>query len=236
MKIQILGTRGEIESSLPNHSKHSGISVDKTLLFDCGEKEFLKLKPKAIFLTHLHPDHAYFVRKGLVEIPPIKVKIFAPEKPENDQIHSVISVLTKEFSFGDYKIIPIPTHHSLNVKSQAYLIKKNEKSILYTGDLVWIDKKYHALFKSLDLVITEASYIRKGGLVRKDKNSGKIYGHQGVPDLIKLFAPYTKHILFVHFGSWFFKDPAHARKKIEELGKSCGIEAIVGSDGMDIIV
>ncbi len=36
MEIRVPRTRGEIQSSLPYHSKHSGVLVDKTLLLDLG--------------------------------------------------------------------------------------------------------------------------------------------------------------------------------------------------------
>jgi glyoxylase-like metal-dependent hydrolase (beta-lactamase superfamily II) len=62
MNIKILGTRGEIKVSAPYHSRHSGVLIDNTLLLDCGEPEFLDYKPQAILITHLHPDHAFFVR------------------------------------------------------------------------------------------------------------------------------------------------------------------------------
>jgi glyoxylase-like metal-dependent hydrolase (beta-lactamase superfamily II) len=64
MKIEILGTRGEIKNLKPYHAKHSGVFIDNDLLFDLGEKEYLKLNPEHIFITHLHPDHAFFARKG----------------------------------------------------------------------------------------------------------------------------------------------------------------------------
>ena len=59
MKIKILGTRGEIKVSAPKHSNHSGILADGKIMFDVGEKKFLSLDPKYIFITHLHPDHAF---------------------------------------------------------------------------------------------------------------------------------------------------------------------------------
>ena len=61
MKLRILGTRGEIKSSAPRHSKHSGVLIDGKLMLDVGEKEFLDLKPGCVFITHLHPDHAFFI-------------------------------------------------------------------------------------------------------------------------------------------------------------------------------
>ena len=119
MKIKILGTRGEIKPSAPYHSKHSGILIDKKLLFDIGEKKFLKENPKTIIITNLHPDHDFFVLKD--ETINTKIPIYAPEKHANAHI----TILSKKKSFGSYCITPIPTIHSLKVKAQAYLIEKN---------------------------------------------------------------------------------------------------------------
>lgn len=102
--------------------------------------------------------------------------------------------------------MPIPTHHSHRVASQAYLIEKEHRRILYTGDIIWINKKYHSKLKHLDLVITEASFIHKGGFVKKHPESGKLFGHSGIPDLLKLFSQFTQWIVLVHFGNWFFEN------------------------------
>ena len=229
MDIKILGTRGEVKQSSPYHSRHSGVLIDKTILIDIGEPEYLEYKPKAILITHLHPDHAYFVRsknEGFSK----DIPVYAPEKSKN----SKLEVLDSERTIAGYTIHPIPTHHSLKVKSQAYRIERNSRKILYTGDMIWINKDYHNLFNGLDLVITEGSYLRKGGLVRKDKKTGKIYGHAGIPDLIKLFRDYCSHIVLIHFGSWFYKDVQKAREKIEELADQNGISITTGYDNMKI--
>jgi len=88
----------------------------------------------------------------------------------------------------------------------------------------------------LDLVITEASFIRKGGMIRRDKKTAKIYGHAGIPNLIKYFAPFTKKILLVHFGGWFYKDAKKAKDKLVKLGKKYGLKIVVGYDGMLFLV
>lgn len=225
MKIKVLGTRGEIENSAPYHSKHTGVLIDKKILFDVGEKDFLKYKPKYIFITHLHPDHAFFVREPVK----INIPVYVPEK-------------YRAYNVNSYHIIAIPTAHSKKVKSFAYLIKKGNpagrgrQKILYTGDMIWIDKKYHRLLKNLDLVITEGSFIRKGGLVRRDKETGEIYGHTGTPDLIRIFKRFTKRILFLHFGSWFYEDAKKARKELQKLGKENEVEVLIGYDGKEVEV
>ncbi len=227
VKIKILGTRGEIEASAPYHSHRSGVLLDNKILLDIGEKEFLEYKPEHILITHLHPDHAFFVRNS----ESINFSAYAPEKYKYDK---KVKVLTKKIKIGPYKITSIPTHHSKKVKSQAYLIEKNNQKILYTGDMIWINKKYHYLLENLDLVITEGSFIRKGGMIRRDKESGDIYGHAGVPNLINLFKKFTGNIVFMHFGSWFYKDIKKAKKQLKELGKEHGMNVIVGYDGLEI--
>ncbi len=232
MNIKILGTRGEIEVSSPYHSHHSGILVDKKILFDVGEESFLEYQPKYIFITHFHPDHAYFVRSlgkisSLIHLP---FSVYGPEKYKEDKR---LNVLTKKIKIDSYKITPVPTIHSKKVKSQGYLIEKDKQRIFYTGDMVWIEKKYHYLIKNLDLVITEASFIKKGGMVRRDKETGKVYGHNGIPNLINFFKSFTKDILFVHFGNWFYKNINKSRKELMKLGKEAGIKVFIGYDGME---
>jgi glyoxylase-like metal-dependent hydrolase (beta-lactamase superfamily II) len=230
MRIKVLGTRGEIEETAPYHSRHSGILIDGALLVDCGEREFLDLGPRAVLLTHLHPDHAYFVRAG-AERPPAGIPVYAPE-PFRDY---GLKALAGPETIAGFTVRPVPSRHSLKVKSQAYLIARGGAKVLYTGDLVWIDKAYHPLFAGLDLVITEASYFRKGGLVIRDKATGQIYGHTGTPDLVRVFGEFCRRIVLVHFGAWFYKDIARARAALRELGRERGVRIEAARDGQEIV-
>lgn len=223
MRCVTLGTRGEVPMDVARHRNHSGVLVGGKLLFDCGEEKYLTQKLKAIFITHLHPDHATFVRKSSL-IP--KVPTYAPEKGGFPFI-----TVSKSVEIDHYLVRPIPTRHSSKVKSCAYLIEHGSKRILYTGDLVWIDKKYRSKLGKLDCVITEASYLREGGLVRKDTH-GRLYGHQGVPNIVRMFKPHTNKIVLTHFGSWFFKDIAKSRAAIAALGAKYDVDLIAAHDGM----
>ncbi|MDG6258001.1 MAG: MBL fold metallo-hydrolase [Methanomicrobiaceae archaeon] len=227
MHITILGTRGEIGPSAPLHAKHAGVLVDGTILFDLGEREYLDRGADAAFITHLHPDHAFFVTDPTA----IDIPLYAPEQAEHDM---PIMVIEEPVTVGPYTVTPVPTHHSVRVKSTAYLLEKEEEKILYTGDVIWINREFHPLLEGCRLVITDGSLVRKGGRVMRDKESGKIYGHAGIPDLIDLFAPFTDHILFLHFGSWFFEDVEASADRLRALGEAKGVSVIVGSDGMEI--
>lgn len=228
MNIKILGTRGEIKPSAPYHARHSGVLIDDTILLDCGEESFLNYDPKAIVITHLHPDHAFFVRQATNAL---SIPIYAPEAYDNMPMH----VITKPVAIEDFSIEPIPTVHSIKVKSNAYIITHNNKKILYTGDIISIEKKYRSRLQQCDAVITEASHIKKGGFVRQDE-AHHIFGHTGVPNLVTFFKQFTKKIIFVHFGSWFYADMPHARKEFEKLAREHGIEIIVGYDGLELAV
>ena len=227
MVIKVLGTRGEIKESAPRHSRHSGLLVDGRLLFDLGEREFLDLRPWAVFITHLHPDHAFFVRRPVG----IGVPVYAPETRTSTP---EVKVFPGQMSFRGYSIRAIPTHHSFKVVSTAYLVEKGRRRLLYTGDLFWINKEYHPLLEGIDLVVTEASFIREGGMIRRHRASGIAYGHAGVPNLIELFGKFTKNILFTHFGAWFYEDARKSRRILAVLGRKKGVAVRAGYDGFEL--
>lgn len=227
MKIKVLGTRGEIKETAPRHSRHSGLLVDGRLLFDLGEQEFLDSKTWAVFITHLHPDHAFFVRRPVG----IGVPVYAPETRTSTP---EVKVFPGQMSFRGYSIRAIPTHHSFKVVSTAYLVEKGRRRLLYTGDLFWINKEYHPLLEGIDLVVTEASFIREGGMIRRHRASGIAYGHAGVPNLIELFGKFTKNILFTHFGAWFYEDARKSRRILAVLGRKKGVAVRAGYDGFEL--
>lgn len=229
MLIEILGTRGEIERSAPWHSRQSGVLIDGSLLLDLGEREYLERGPDAVLITHLHPDHAFFVRED-VEID-ADMPLYAPEE-YSGQVE--IKKLPEVMEIGSHMVRAIPTHHSLRVDSAALLLEGGSRSICYTGDMIWINKEYHKYLEGIDLVITDGSFIRKNGMIRRDNKTGKIYGHNGIPDLIRLFSRVTSRIRFVHFGSWFYEDISEARSRIRELGKENGVDARALRDGQEI--
>lgn len=228
MKISILGTRGKIKESAPNHHNHSGILVDDTLLFDIGEEKYLEHAPKAIIFTHFHPDHAYFVFENEVFKP--KIALYGPEKHE---LVPNLKVITSPLNIQGYKVTPIPVIHALHLKSYAYLIIKDQKKIMITGDVAWIEKAELEKVPKLDLIITEGSFITKGGMIRRKYNA--IFGHTGIPDLIRVLGPYTDRMAFCHFGKWYFEDVKKANETLKNFSSE-SLEIIPGHDGLQIII
>ncbi|MBI0582598.1 MAG: MBL fold metallo-hydrolase [Methanomassiliicoccus sp.] len=220
MKIEILGTRGHIEISAPGHELHSGVLVDN-VLFDVGEREYLDRRPRAVFITHLHEDHAFFVNDEEMDT---DIPMYGPER------FGGVSAIRSTVEVDGMRITPVPTNHSQRVRSCGYLIEKDLGRVLYTGDLYSVQERYRDRLRDLDMVITEGSFIRRGGLVRRDPDTGRPHGHTGIPDLVEFFSPIAGKIVITHLGSWFFSDLQASVRRIEELGTTA--EVIVAEDGM----
>jgi len=224
MRIEILGTRGNIPASARRHSRHAGVLVDETILLDLGEWRYLRRHPEQIFITHLHPDHAAFLTNRTP--PPGDVYL-----PQRSRIVPNATVIRRSLRIGAHRIVPVPTVHATNARSVGYLIERGRRRAFYSSDLVPIDRRYYARLGQLDLVITDGSFIRRGGLVRRDPETGKRFGHAGIPDLVAFFRRFTSRIVFTHFGSWFYTDAARSTRQIALLGDD-DIDVTAAWDGM----
>ena len=227
MKLKILGTRGKIEPSAPNHKNHTGFLLDDNILIDVGEPKYMNHDPQAVVFTHFHPDHAFFVAEKEKFAP--RIPLFGPEPQE---FIPGLRIISEKFSIGEYSFSPVPVIHALRLKSLGYIIQKDQKKIFITGDVAWIEKANLEQLPKLDLVVTEATFINKGGRINRKKD--KIFGHTGVPDLIRLLSPLTDKIVFTHYGNWFFEDVEQSLQKIRALKEDDGPELIPAHDGMEI--
>ncbi|HEY3250047.1 MAG TPA: hypothetical protein VGK25_02905 [Ignavibacteria bacterium] len=92
-----------------------------------------------------------------------------------------------------------------------------------------ISKHFRRRLGKLNMVITEASFIRKGGLVKQDK-TGRKFGYAGIPELINFFKKFTNKIVLTHFGTWFMKDLRAAERKIKAL-ETDSLRIEIAADG-----
>lgn len=226
MKIEILGSRGKIEPSAPKYRNHTGFLIDEKILIDVGEPEYLDRDPEAIIFTHYHPDHAYFMYEE---------KKFTPEiphyGPEENRFMPELEVIEEKFTLHGYTFTPVPVIHALDLKSWGYLVEKSGNRVFFTGDVAWIEKSHLQEIGQVDLIITEATILKKGGRIHRLGN--KIYGHTGIPDLIRIFKPLTKKIVFTHYGKWLFEDVKKGPEILKDLTPE-GLEIIPAYDGFTI--
>ena len=231
MKIIFLGTLGEIEEICPGHKKKSGILFvkdGKKLLVDCGDSSHLETNPDYIFITHFHPDHYLGLENRSLEI--YTSKICTRDLPED------LSVKLKTIDsgkLGPFKVQTFPTIHSKKVHSVALKVD----NVLYTSDLIGFSngakKDRDKIFQGVDFVIGDGSFIKKGGMVRRDPDTGEIYGHTGIPNIVKWCEEQNVKALFItHFGEWFTKDPKKGIEKLQSLSKT--LKILPARDGLEV--
>jgi ribonuclease BN (tRNA processing enzyme) len=227
MRIEILGTRGNVLVSAAGHARHSGILVDGRILLDLGESSYLRKRPRYIFITHLHADHAAFLAGDLA----VDARTFVPERC---RLFPGATVISGPLRAGAHRVIPVPTQHSVHVRSMGYIVERGGHRLFYSSDLFALHPRYRARLGRLDLVITDGSFIRRGGLVRIDSATRRRFGHAGIPDLVRFFSRFTGRIVITHFGSWFYADIAASRRKIASLSDGASVSA--ARDGMVVSV
>lgn len=226
IEVRILGSRGNIKPTAPRHARHAGVLVGGSLLLDCGERSYLNYHPRWTLITHWHPDHAFFLNNDAV---PQLPSVYAPQT--HSRCRARVVKAGEALLLGKWHVTAIRTVHSAKVLSLAYRVERSDTSLLYTGDLFAIRRRYHPLLHT-DLIITDGSFIRRGGLVRTDRKSGRQFGHGGIPDLIAFFARFTRRIVFTHLGAWFYRDPLCARQRVAELGQIYDLDVRLAWDGM----
>src|SRR5438067_13821560 len=105
MRVTVLGSRGNIRPSAPGHAKHSRMLVDHALLLDLGEAAYLDYRPRHIFITHLHSDHAVFMKESAVHLMPSSTNIYVPEPTKKLPDARVISGPVR---VDGYRVVPVP--------------------------------------------------------------------------------------------------------------------------------
>ena len=137
---------------------------------------------------------------------------------------------------GPWKVTALPVLHSQRVRALAYRVDRAGRSLLYTGDFFAMGEGCRDALENLDLVVTDGSFIRSGGLARRDAKTGRRFGHAGLPEIVAFYSRYAPRILIVHLGSWFFRDPRDGAAKVRALGDASGVSARVGWDGMKFAI
>ena len=225
MRVEILGARANIVRSAPRYARHAGVLVDGSILLDLGEPAYLRRRPRQVFITHLHPDHAAFLTTPIVP----QAVLYVPERTRRAPAARVIS---RPVRVGAHRVIPVPTEHAVNARSLGYIVERGKRRIFYSSDMISIHRRYYARLGRLDLVITDGSFMRRGGLVRRDAVTRRRFGHAGIPDLVEFFSRFTRRIVVMHLGSWFYADIPRAIHRLSSLGD--GVSVTAARDGMVI--
>jgi len=240
MKLTFLGTRGNIEAKTARHRRHSSILIQyrtTKLIIDWGldwitkRKKLDEINPKAICISHAHPDHAQGLKHGA------PCPVYASEESweimRQYPIQKKITIKPKEkIIVGSIKIQPFPVVHSLTAPAVGYKVTAGKHTIFYVSDLISIIDQNQAL-KNVQMYIGDGASITRPIIrYRGDipmghttiKNQIIWCAHQGIPEAI-----------FTHCGSQIVEgDGRTLGAKIRNIGKKYGVKVKVAYDGMEI--
>jgi phosphoribosyl 1,2-cyclic phosphodiesterase len=239
MKLEFLGTRGYIEARSDAHRMHSSLMVSyygKDVMVDCGEDwlgHLEQLNPRAIVITHAHPDHAFGLRRG-APCPVYATEESWEEIGHYDLEERVVVPKRKPVEIEGITFEAFPVDHSTLAPAVGYRISAGRVTIFYVPDVVWIKDRAGAL-RGAKVYIGDGATITRS-MVRKPGN--ELIGH--VPLRTQLTWCQKEGVpraIFSHCGSAIVEgDPKEVQATVDELADERGVRAEIAHDGMVTIL
>ncbi len=237
MKLTFLGTRGYIEERSERHFRHSSLLVSyrrRRIMVDAGEDwlgHVEAVDPHAIVITHAHPDHAWGLKEGA------PCPVWAPEITWNEMGTYPIAerhVLDHRVpvDIGGIRFEAFPVEHSTVAPAVGFRITAGRAVIFYSPDVVYIHDRAEAL-RGARLYVGDGASVTRS-LVRRQGDA--LVGHAPIQtQLTWCQKESVPRAVFTHCGSGIVAgDEEAAMRKVEELGRERGVEAILAFDGMEL--
>lgn len=241
--LTFLGTKGYIDPESSKHRFHTSLLIThqkKRIMIDCGEgweKRLKKVKPDAIVLTHAHPDHAF----GLVDGAPCPVYAtkttwkLIKNFPIREPFKKIIKPYTPKKIFG-ITFEAYPVIHSLKAPAVGYRVSFQRQAFFYVPDVVWI-KDLKSAFEDILFYIGDGATVFRP-MVRKDKKTGKIFGHANIrQQLTWCKKRKVPQMIVTHCGSDIVgKRAKKSEEQIERFAKERNVQVCIAYDGMKLKV
>ncbi len=238
MKLTFLGTRGNIEARTRRHRMHTSLRVayrGRSVLIDCGEDwlgRLDELSPRAIVITHAHPDHAHGLKEGA------PCPVWATDEAWEDMEPWGIErrrVLPRDpFEVRGIAFEAFPVEHSTRCPAVGYRITAGRVAIFYAPDLVYIHDRADALDGAKlyvgDGATLDRSFVRRRG--------DRLIGHAPVrTQLTWCRKEGVPRAIVTHCGSQIVEgDERTLGAKLSEMAEERGVEAEIAHDGMEVIL
>jgi phosphoribosyl 1,2-cyclic phosphodiesterase len=237
MKLEFLGTRGEIEKRTRRHRMHTSLMVSyrgADVMIDCGldwRGKFERLHPDAIMLTHAHPDHAWGLRDGA------PCPVHAPQKTWQTLTRCRVEDRHVIKERSPTKICGItfeafPVEHSILAPAVGYRVSTGRASIFYVPDLVFIHERAEAL-KNVQIYIGDGATVTRSFIRRRGKT---LIGHSPVrTQLTWCEKEGVRKAIITHCGSEIVTgDERKLSTKLQAMGAERRIEVRIAHDGMKL--
>ena len=242
MKLVFLGTRGEIEARNRRHRLHSSLEVSyrgRRVMVDAGEDwrgELDDLGPRAIVVTHAHPDHAF----GLQDGAPCPVWATADgwdgmdDYPIPDEGRRLLEPRTPAEVVPGITFEAFPVEHSVRAPAVGYRISAGVVTIFYAPDLVYIHERGDALRGC-------SVYVGDGATLDTDfvrRRGDRLIGHTPVrTQLTWCRKEGVPRAIITHCGSQIVEgDERTLGATLREWAEERGVEAEIAHDGMEVVL
>lgn len=239
MKLTFLGTRGYIKESSRRHRRHSALMVSyrgRAVMIDCGEDWRGRIEaraPRAIVLTHGHPDHAF----GLEDGSPCPVHATAETWAlidrypiaDRHEIHPRRPVLIEGIRFEAF-----PVAHSVRAPAVGYRVSAGQVSVFYVPDVVYIEDREAAL-RGVQLYIGDAATVTESFVRRRNDT---LIGHAPLRTQITWCQHAgIKQAIFTHCGREIVAgDEREIGARVAQFGRERGVQASIAHDGMEVVL
>jgi phosphoribosyl 1,2-cyclic phosphodiesterase len=209
-------------------------------MIDCGENwvgKITDLKPRAIVITHSHPDHAFGLKLG--SPCPVYAAAEAWKKmrkfPIQEDFRRVLMPRGPK-RIGGISFEAFPVVHSVRAPTVGYRISAGKAVLFYVPDVVQISNRARA-FSGIRAYIGDGATITRP-LIRREKRSGQLIGHAAIETQLRWCRKErVPEMIVTHCGSAIVRgNQRDTQRKLQSLGQKYGVRVKVAHDGMNLML